>query len=836
MKKLFTLLLITLSFGAAQAQIVTYDITAAAMSPADCPGGCICLTTPAAQGYAGSTLNFTWTSIGTLTPTSITVEFYETYHDPEFAVGIPSDAYLNSSFESQYSSLNSSCVPVVGSVTLTPANYIAGGLNTFELDYYGLAGAIVEWDENLTWGSGILARVTVDYPLPPTPPVAVEDFVTVPGGSTGNVIDVQANDTDVNGDTLTTTIISGPTSGGTAIVLGGDSISYDPPASFCGEDTIIYQVCDPGPLCDTDTVFITVTDAVAPTAVCQNINVYLDSTGNASIVPADVDAGSTDNCSAVTLSVDISTFNCGDLAMGPTTDLIITGAYDGPLPFGLPKGIELYVVNNIADLSMYGISSANNGTGTTGGAEFTFPAVSATAGSYIYATSDSAGFADFFGFNADYVDGSMNINGDDAIELYQGSTVIDVFGDVNVDGTGELWEYLDGWAYSDNGRAASATFNVADWTYSGINALDGETTNGTAATPFPIGTYSAGGTGTTVTLMVEDALANTAACLATVTVMDTIAPWFTACPSNMTISADQSGCRAVANWTAPTEMDNCSGATVTSSHNPGDTLAVGVTTVTYTAMDASGNSSMCSFDITVATALATTATTTDVLCNGDSTGTAAPSGSGNVGPVTFDWGTMDPLGLPAGTHTYTVTDSIGCMITDSVVITEPLALSLSATPTDETNGSGNGAIDLTVAGGAGGNTFDWDNDGTGDFDDTEDLSSLSAGTYMVTVMDMNGCTDTLTVLVDNVVSVEEVENSLGLKVYPNPSDGQFYVEVVNGVNVTIEVTDILGKRIEFVTNASAKTPVNLTAERAGIYLVKITSGDVSVTKRLTIKR
>ena len=70
-------------------------------------------------------------------------------------------------------------------------------------------------------------------------------------------IDVQDNDSDPEGDPLTTTIISGPTSGGSAIVLNGDSISYDPPLNFCGQDTIIYQVCDMY-TCDIDTVFIDV--------------------------------------------------------------------------------------------------------------------------------------------------------------------------------------------------------------------------------------------------------------------------------------------------------------------------------------------------------------------------------------------------------------------------------------------------------------------------------------------------------------------------------------------------------------------------------------------------
>ncbi|MBN2826151.1 MAG: hypothetical protein JXQ76_12550, partial [Campylobacterales bacterium] len=68
------------------------------------------------------------------------------------------------------------------------------------------------------------------------------------------------------------------------------------------------------------------------------------------------------------------------------SDLIITGVYDGPLTGGIPKGVEIYVINDIPDLSIYGLGSANNGGGTDG-EEFTFPTDSATAGSYIYIAS-----------------------------------------------------------------------------------------------------------------------------------------------------------------------------------------------------------------------------------------------------------------------------------------------------------------------------------------------------------------------------------------------------------------------------------------------------------------
>ena len=170
-------------------------------------------------------------------------------------------------------------------------------------------------------------------------------------------------------------------------------------------------------------------------------------------------------------------------------DLVITGVIDGPLSGGLPKAVELYAVNAIADLSDYGIGSANNGGGSDG-EEFTFPADAAAAGQFIYVASEATGFTSFFGFAPDYTSGAANINGDDAIELFMNPGVVDVFGDINVDGTGQPWEHLDGWAYrvDDTGQDLSA-WTIGNWTFSGINALDGETTNAAATTPFPTGTY-----------------------------------------------------------------------------------------------------------------------------------------------------------------------------------------------------------------------------------------------------------------------------------------------------------------------------------------------------------
>ena len=157
---------------------------------------------------------------------------------------------------------------------------------------------------------------------------------------------------------------------------------------------------------------------------------------------------------------------------------------------GSPKAIELYVLSDISDLSLFGIGSANNGGGTDG-EEFTFDAVGATAGQFIYVTNNAEDFETFFGFTPDFVNSVANNNGDDAVELFENGNVIDTFGDINVDGTGEPWEYMDGWASRLGATGPDGVvFILESWSFSGINALDGETSNDTAVTPFPIGTYA----------------------------------------------------------------------------------------------------------------------------------------------------------------------------------------------------------------------------------------------------------------------------------------------------------------------------------------------------------
>ncbi len=64
---------------------------------------------------------------------------------------------------------------------------------------------------------------------------------------------------------------------------------------------------------------ITVTDNLVPTAVCQNVTVNLDGSGNGALAASQVDNGSSDGCSSVTLAIDRTSFTCADVPLSPIT-------------------------------------------------------------------------------------------------------------------------------------------------------------------------------------------------------------------------------------------------------------------------------------------------------------------------------------------------------------------------------------------------------------------------------------------------------------------------------------------------------------------------------------
>lgn len=183
-------------------------------------------------------------------------------------------------------------------------------------------------------------------------------------------------------------------------------------------------------------------------------------------------------------------FSLINITISSQSNLELLGVLDLDVPTGgsTGKAIHVKATQNIPDLSIYGIGIANNGGGTDG-QEYTFPSISLNTGEDIIVCRDTAVINSYFvgcsPFNLVILDDQAVItqNGDDAIELFENGVVIETFGDINVDGTGEPWEYKDSWAYKDT--SGSVTFNGLNWVMGGVDCTDGSTTSISSNCPYP---------------------------------------------------------------------------------------------------------------------------------------------------------------------------------------------------------------------------------------------------------------------------------------------------------------------------------------------------------------
>lgn len=189
-----------------------------------------------------------------------------------------------------------------------------------------------------------------------------------------------------------------------------------------------------------------------------------------------------------------------------------------------------------------------------------------------------------------------------------------------------------------------------------------------------------------------------------------------------------------------------------------------------------------------------------------------------------------------GTYYVDAVDSLGCPSSDTAFVSTLPPPVISATSIDEMFGS-DGYIDLLVYGAAFPFTIDWDNDGTGDDDDTEDQFGLESGDYTVVVTDTNGCYATLTITVSSQLGLENGQLST-FKLYPNPTQDVVYIQPidVNGEQVFGEILDITGRVVQRfnMTNDNTIT-VDLSNEESGTYFVRMTVDGEQSTAKLIVE-
>ncbi|WP_425075138.1 HYR domain-containing protein [Psychroserpens sp. S379A] len=441
------------------------------------------------------------------------------------------------------------------------------------------------------------------------------------------------------------------------VILSASQTSFD--CTNLGANNVTLTVDDGNGQTDTCIAIVTVEDNINPTASCQDITIQLDAAGNASIVASDIDNGSSDNCGNVTLSASQTTFDCTNLGAnnvtltvddgnGQTdTCIAIVTVEDNINPTASCQDItiQLDAAGNasIVAADIDNGSSDNCGNVTLSASQTTFDCTNLGTNNVTLTVDDGNGQTDTCTAIVTVED---NIN---PTASCQDITIqLDAAGNASIVA-----------ADIDNGSSdncGNVTLSASQTTFDCTN----------------LGTNN-------VTLTVDDGNGQTDTCIAIVTVEDNMNPTVS-CPSDITTTNDTGLCSAVVTFATPTGSDTCSSVTITQIAGlpSGSVFPVGTTTNTFEAVDASGNSVTCSFDVIVNDNEAPSITCpTAVTVNADANcevtsvnlGTPTTSDNCSISSVTNNLSSLLPLPVGTFTVTWTATDASGLTATCDQTVT-----------------------------------------------------------------------------------------------------------------------------------------------------------------------
>ncbi|HCM60073.1 MAG TPA: hypothetical protein DIS74_06835, partial [Bacteroidales bacterium] len=227
----------------------------------------------------------------------------------------------------------------------------------------------------------------------------------------------------------------------------------------------------------------------------------------------------------------------------------------------------------------------------------------------------------------------------------------------------------------------------------------------------------------------------------------------------------------------------------------GDFTGLAAGTYQFELRDANGCSSDTTLTITEPLPFsAVIDNTVDVTCNGGTDGAVNVTLEGGTQPYTISWtgpdgwtaSTATITGLGAGTYSLTVTDLNGCASFSYIeVITEPAAIEITGSLISDYGGFGvtcpgsaDGSISVTAQGGTPPLEFTWT--GPGGFTSNElSLTSLSAGTYNLAIVDAAGCVlnEDYTLTAPESMSISAVTTDASC---PDTPDGSIALTVTGG--------------------------------------------------------
>ncbi|MDW8274549.1 MAG: PKD domain-containing protein, partial [Chitinophagales bacterium] len=268
------------------------------------------------------------------------------------------------------------------------------------------------------------------------------------------------------------------------------------------------------------------------------------------------------------------------------------------------------------------------------------------------------------------------------------------------------------------------------------------------------------------------------------------------------------------------------------THNPLDSLYSGVYSVTVT--DVKGCSAFASQVIDDAPSdLVVTASSQASECglsNGKAFANAYTGSSSTLSSYAWSNGgtTATISGLPPGDYTVTVTNSLGCTATATTTVKD--STDLIVTIVNKTNptapGVSNGTLSAAATGGTGTITFNWSNGAT-----SSTITNLGPGVYSVTATDAKGCRAIATDTLFAPSSIYDKNNSLSVKVFPNPAKDLLWIETNKANGLKMVVFNLFGQKIieETFKGEQSLHMLNISDLIKGVYYLSVIDNENIVT-------
>ncbi len=175
-----------------------------------------------------------------------------------------------------------------------------------------------------------------------------------------------------------------------------------------------------------------------------------------------------------------------------------------------------------------------------------------------------------------------------------------------------------------------------------------------------------------------------------------------------------------------------------------------------------------------------------------------------------------------GTYQGILLSNSGCEIETTLHLEVVETITVETTIIDD-EGNGLGGIILQTLGGLPPYSYEWSNGVT-----IEELHNLSPGIYDVTVTDANGCSEELSIPVNFITAVEDLNTLTKVNIYPNPNTANNPLNItltsLNTQPIQIQLFTLLGEEVfnrnETIISGVNNLKLNLSLN-TGIYFLKI---------------